>query len=110
MNQSCPVVFVEVKMKKYLLVIAFCCTIIMSYQRAYGCDCLPVALTAWGELQARGAVFSGEVINIRKIQVPSSSIIVRTYTGFVAEIATETAGLVSLMCGKKENQAAIPSP
>lgn len=30
--------------------------------------------------------------------------------GFVAQIATETVGLVCSLCGKEKNQAHLPSP
>lgn len=57
-------------MKKSILAAFILCLFWIGGQPAYACECVHTALTAWGELQASDAVFTGAVVGVREVQTP----------------------------------------
>ncbi|MCA1594745.1 MAG: hypothetical protein LC754_19380 [Acidobacteria bacterium] len=57
-------------MKKLFSAVCFLAICMFGVQNASACECNPIAITAWGELQASDVVFTGQVVDVREIQIP----------------------------------------
>ena len=57
-------------MKKTILGVCLLGLFVMSAESSYACECVQRSITAWGELQAADAVFTGRIVSVRQVKVP----------------------------------------